>query len=1266
MCVACLALKAAEPPKNPAGQPSPTPAQPPRTRPLDNAGQDMLKQLDAPLLFVKRHSYTGIHIYDTFYKWPPGGGGIYVLENPQAPRSEWKIRPVIDPTTPGTLGHGVYTHPELSWDARKLLFCFKGSPGGSTMIYEIGVDGQGLRRVADPTPTCSDYKGVHSGQHDIAPAYLPDGRIVFLSTRPSGLVPCANEGVSILHVMNADGSGLHPISVNNVNEFDPSLLPDGRILFGRWEYVDKNALTIQSLWTIHPDGTEETAFFANNMVLPEAILDARPVPDSHLIIGTFAKHNASPRGSIALIDPRLGKNGTNAIINLEHPENPTCDTGESCEPWPLSEEVVLFSGRPAGFQRNVIQILDRAGHKLVLLSETNICLHSPMLVKPRPQPAVLTPAANPAAGNGRFFVQDIYRGLEGVKRGAVKWLRVIEETSRVSPKSPGENPYNQTFLVSAALAFSVKNYLGIVPVDEQGSAYFEAPSGRALYFQALDADGRLVQSMRTFVQAAPGVTRSCIGCHEPKAGAPPPVPVGRASPGSGDKSAVQIRAALSPRATEQRPAQKYHGGEAVQNPVQPGPQRAPARLQPESWGSGFLDYSGRVQPILDKHCVGCHGGAKGIAAGLDLSGGWTEHFNISYENLVSRRETQLVAYWIAGIDCMNGTAYWSSQLFRPRAHGSGASPLASLLVSGHGGRIRSLSRAERDLILAWIDSNGLYNGTWDYTENGCATREWKATKESLIGEMRAAACMKCHGESNQVAYFDNDWFNLKEPELSRILRAPLARGGNGLGLGLCRDRKADPKQQRIQLLRDGYAHAIQPVDKFARQPMVARNTGGEPAVSFSSTADPHYQKMLAIIRSGRDQALAAPRADMPGAELMAGACRQFNPPTLPPTAPALSATGDADGVVHLAWEQSSRTIGLQAEIHRSGKPGFAPSGKTQIARTGLGGFADKSAPPGRQHYALVLTSGSARSKPSYAAVSVRPPGPPPAPLAVQATPASCSVRLGWQAPRGRLLSYNVYRGQPGMTALTRLTRKPIRATSFSDGTLETGAPYSYVIRAVSARGMESDPARPVTASAVVIKQPVFATTPEQATQGRLYDGETLSGKKHGQAASTNAVLEFAAGGHVTFPHRSEFDLGQPLSIECWAWFDKPGKSPVLVSCGEWRQAGWFLQRLGEQWRWHVGGLDCDGGKPPLQRWVHLAGTFDGQGLRLYADGVQVAEAKGDIRTDRWPGELHLGQYSAGPGPDFQMNGRLAGLKVYHRPLTATEIADAARTKPGLP
>lgn len=784
--------------------------------------------LDAPLLFVKRHSYTGIHIYDTYYKWPPGGGGIYLLENPQAPRDQWKIRPVIDETTPGTLGHGVYTHPELSWDGQRLLFCFKGKPEGSTSIYEINIDGTGLRRVTNPEPACASYKGAQSGQHDVAPAYLPDGRIVFLSTRQSGLVPCNNTGVAIMHVMNADGSDMHAISVNYVNEFDPAILPDGRILYGRWEYVDKNALTIQSLWTANPDGTQETAFYANNMVFPEAILDARPVPGTELIVGTLAKHNGTPRGSIAFIDPRLGKNNPAAISNLEHPENPTYDMGDSCEPWPLSDDTVIFSGRPKGAKRNALEIMNRQGQRRVFLSEPDICLHSPMLVKPRPVPPIIADHTDRNASTGRFLVQDIYDGLPGVARGEVKWLRVLEESSRVSGSNMGGSPYNQTFLVSAALAFSVKDYLGVVPVEPDGTAYFEAPSGRALYLQALDADGRLVQSMRSFVQASPGTVRSCVGCHEYKASTPATAALGLESFA-----------------------------------------RAPRQLQPESWGQGKMDYPAMVQPVLDRHCASCHGGEKDIAGGIDLTGGWTEHFNISYENLVNRRESQLVAWWIAGIDCMNGTAHYSCQIMPPRAHGSGAAPLAKLLMDGHNGQIASLSRAERDLLMAWMDSNGLYHGTWNSTPNGCAIKNWQSTREALSVEMRNAGCAKCHGAEGKPLVFESDWFNLQRPELSRILRAPLPKGSDGFGLGLCREKRAG-EEQRVRLLVEGYAHAVKPIDQFPKRPIKKWDATGAEIVSFSSTSHPAYQRMLQIIRNAREAALLSPRIDMPGAEVIEG------------------------------------------------------------------------------------------------------------------------------------------------------------------------------------------------------------------------------------------------------------------------------------------------------------------------------------------------------------------------------------------------------------
>jgi len=1159
----------------------------------DLRAQTHLSMLDAPLLVVKRRPYFAGHIYDDYITWHPGGG-FYIIENPAASFAERKVRAVIDATTKPTLGGGVYRDPEVSWDGRRILFAYKGEQGGDTSLYEINADGTGLRRLTDPGSDCKRPKpGTYlgAGHHDITPTYLPDGRIVFTSTRSAGRVPCFNSLVDVLHVMDADGGNVRCLSVNNVNEFDPAVLPDGRILYGRWEYVDKTALYMQSLWTVLPDGREETALFGNNLAKPTAILDARPVPGSDRIIASLTPHNGQAVGAIATIDPSRGKNNLGAITNFT-PEYPVeMDQGlrmGPSDPWALSEDDVLISNNALG-AHGIIELVDRSGHRELVYADPAISCYAPMPVKPRPRPREM-PDLSRGGDRGWFAVQDVYRGLTGVKRGEVKWLRVVEETTRVSGYPAGGRWWNQAFLISWQGAYVVKNVLGVVPVAGDGSAYFEVPAGRAVYFQALDAEGRMVQSMRTFVQAVPGVTRSCIGCHEYKYSAPPPRSLARAI-----------------------------GAE-------------PARLQPESWGSGYIDYPTMVQPILDRRCGSCHGGDKGIAGGVDFSGGWTWAFNISYETLIKRA---LVGF----LNCHNSSVN-TSRVHPPRTYGSGSAPLAKLLVSGHEKRIEDLTRSERDLLMAWMDGNCNYFGTWNYTQHATSGALASAAKP-LAAAMKKAGCTSCH--AGQIG---NDWVNLASPERSRILRAPLAETEGGLGLAWCRKRKAPaplpPVTQRAQ-----------PPDVFRPSKLPKPDRKGPPKVTFASTADPNYRRMLAIIRTARANALAKPRVDMPGAEIIPGACRHIYAVPLPSDPLTLDAMPGPDGVVVLRWPCRGDTIGLSFELHRSREKDFTPTDQTLLERTTLFRWADAGAPTGTSHYTLMAVAEGQRGDPVRASVSVLPPAPPAPPRQLTATAVAGAVRLQWRAAAPGL-RYHVYRSPGGADTFARVTSAPVAGEGYTDAVPLEGGQFVYRVRSVSGRGRESESGAVATVTVPrVSRDPVFVANFTRKT-ARL----------HGGAKAGDGVLDLRGGGYAEFANRPEFSAARGISVACWVRIDKPTKMPVVLSCGMWQKEGWFLQNFAGGWRWYVGGASCDGGKSRPGTWTHLVVTFDGTVSKLYQDGKEVGRAKGRADAGDWSGPLVIGQYSA-PAESYQVLGQVAGVRMHRVALTAKEVAAALQAgRPG--
>ena len=169
------------------------------------------------------------------------------------------------------------------------------------------------------------------------------------------------------------------------------------------------------------------------------------------------------------------------------------------------------------------------------------------------------------------------------------------------------------------------------------------------------------------------------------------------------------------------------------------------------------------------------------------------------------------------------------------------------------------------------------------------------------------------------------------------------------------------------------------------------------------------------------------------------------------------------------------------------------------------------------------------------------------------------------------------------------------------------------------------------------------------------DGKTTKGRLHAGARTADAVLELGPTGFVTFQHLPEFDLERALSLELWVRIDTESQMPVVAACGGFNSTGWFLQRYGRGWRWHLAPVSCDGGKPVTGRPTHIVGTFDGKKAALYQDGKLVRQVDCYPNCAAWPGPLVIGQYSQ-QAPQYQVQGTIPGLIIFHRALQAEEVA----------
>ncbi|MDO4575163.1 MAG: hypothetical protein Q4D98_08105 [Planctomycetia bacterium] len=542
--------------------------------------------------------------------------------------------------------NGTICYPTLSYDARTLVFSMRDNY--ETDAYSLYTMDMATKKVTRITfPIVRDGKTWYVS--DCEPCFLPNGKIVFTSTRSVHISDCWYRSAGDIYTCDVDGKNIQRLTYDQLMTNLPQVLEDGRIVFTRWEYNDRSALYNHPLIVMNPDGTVQTEYYGNNSLFPSSILHANRIPGSSKIIATISGHHTIYKGKLGIIDQSRGMQGDAGIefVNMKlngQPGREQADVKPAgiedfcidifgqvgpqyAHPYAFDEENYLASFSPEGAMLTFGPLNAPFGaYYMTADGKRELLAYDIWQGTGRIVPVMETPMP-PDRGNhvllddnfGTYYLQNVYfgPGLTGIAPGTVKKLRVVALEYRVCRMGYGQNGGEcetglcQTPISLNSGSWDVKHVIGEVDVEEDGSCYFRVPARTPVYFQLLDANGYVVQSMRSWSTLMNGEQFACLGCHENKNDVLP---------------ASQRRATLAMRKPIQTPRR-------VDGSLHP----LVARYEKESWRENVENYLGvnvprsldakapvegfsyeqEIQPILERHCVKCHfEGEKGVAPSL--------------------------------------------------------------------------------------------------------------------------------------------------------------------------------------------------------------------------------------------------------------------------------------------------------------------------------------------------------------------------------------------------------------------------------------------------------------------------------------------------------------------------------------------------------------------------------------------------------------------------------------------------------------------------
>lgn len=617
---------------------------------------------------------------------------------------------------------GIIRDPNVSYDGTQIVFAMRRNDTDDD--YHLYVMDAATRAVRQIT--------FGLGVSDIEPCFLPGGDIVFVSSRCIQLTDCWRQAVSNLYTCDGQGRFLRRLGYDQVHTNYPQTLDDGRVIYTRWEYNDRGQIFPQPLFVMNGDGTGQMEFYGGNSWFPTSILHARGIPGTQKVIGIASGHHTTQRGKLILLDR---SRGTQEAAGIEYlaPRKPAEAVrvdrfgweGEQFQyPYAFDGQTYLVTYCPEGSPNPqngpfpvpyAVYFMTEDGRRELLAYDPAVHCNQAVPLVSRPVPPPRPSQVDYTQTMGRYYVQDVHRGqgVAGVPRGTVKALRVVALEYRAADAYYNSNigeagrSHSRTPPAINNGSWDVKHVLGTVPVEADGSAYFEVPARTPVYFQLLDERGYAVQTMRSWSTLQPGETQTCVGCHESKHEVPPP---------------TASVAAMRSGARRLTPFDRFAAEHGARNPVTDTsltPREAVKALLTVNHPGGLgppegFSYVREIQPIFDKHCVRCHTGAKtedGRDAPLSLKGDVLPYSYTQCPNNGDQTQDAHRAFTASYLNLTrfghgDGPVNWIGAQSRPTrlppySAGAATSKLMQHLEPSHNDV--QVSPAEKQRVACWID-----------------------------------------------------------------------------------------------------------------------------------------------------------------------------------------------------------------------------------------------------------------------------------------------------------------------------------------------------------------------------------------------------------------------------------------------------------------------------------------------------------------------------------------------------------------------------------